>query len=167
MNYVNFISERDYLLSAGIHNNDLLEDNQDDICYLQTKYGKDNLHNLIKSNRSYKNKYKNILDKCKECTDNNPHTFLNNGLSCLTCINNFKFLSKNEEQYGELIDSYIQELESLKIAVSNDSDRVILKSDLKNLYQLKNNAYKKSLNYLIDYKNIICKKKKYFTMLLF
>ena len=102
MNYVNFISERDYLLSAGVHNNDIVDDNQDDICYLETKYGKDNLHNLIKSNRSYKNKYRNILEQCEDCTDSSPYTFLNNGLNCLTCTNNFKYLSKNEEQYAEL-----------------------------------------------------------------
>jgi hypothetical protein len=160
MNYVNFISERNYLLSSGVHNNDIVNDNQEDICYLQTKYGKDNIHKLIKTNRSYKNKYKNILDQCNDCTDSSPYTFLNNGLNCLTCTNNSQYLSKNEEQYAELIDRYIQELESLKTIVDKDSDRIILKQDLKNLYQIKNIAYTKSLKYLNKYKNDICKNKK-------
>lgn len=160
MNYVNFISERDYLLSAGVHNNDIVDDNQDDICYLQTKYGKDNLHNIIKTNRSYKNKYKNILEQCEDCTDSSPYTFLDNGLNCLTCTNNFKYLSKNEDQYAELINRYIIELESLKIIVDDENDRFILKKDLKNLYQIKNTSYKKSLEYLNKYKNIICKNKR-------
>ena len=160
MNYVNFISERDYLLSSGVHNNDIIDDNQDDTCYLQTKYGKDNLHNLIKSNRSYKNKYKNILEQCEDCTDSNPYTFLNNGLNCLTCTNNFQYLSKNEDQYAELINRYILELESLKTILDDENDRVTLKKDLKNLYQIKNTAYKKSLEYLNKYKNKICKNKR-------
>jgi hypothetical protein len=160
MNYVNFISERDYLLSAGVHNNDIVDDNQDDICYLQTKYGKDNLHNLIKSNRSYKNKYRNILDHCEDCDDSSPYTYLDNGLNCLTCTNNFKYLSKNEEQYAELINRYIIELEALKTEVDDNTDRFTLKKDLVNLYQIKNTAYKKSLEYLNKYKNKICKNKK-------
>ena len=162
MNYVNFISERDYLLSAGVHNNDIIDDNQDDICYLQTKYVKDNLHNLIKTNRSYKNKYKNILNQCEDCIDSSPYTFLNNGLNCLTCTNNFQYLSKNEDQYAELINRYILELESLKTIVDEDKDRTILKQDLKNLYQIKKRAYIKSLVFLNKYKNKICKNKRKF-----
>ncbi len=160
MNYVNFISERNYLLSSSIHNNELIDEDQDDICYLETKYGKNNLHNIIKSNRSYKNKFGKILELCNDCTDSSQYSYLNNGLNCLTCTNNFLYLSKNEEKYAELVERYIIELESLKVILDFDNERAELKKDLKNLYIIKLNAYKKSLKYLTEYKKKICNIKK-------
>ena len=161
MNYVNFISERNYLMSANIHNKDLINENQDNICYLETKYGIDNIHTLIKINKNYKNKYKNILDQCKECNTSDYHTYLDNGLNCLTCTNNYQYLSKNEDKYSELINKYIIELESLKKTLNNESNESNdLNKDLKNLYNIKNIALKKSLEYLIKYKEIICKTNK-------
>jgi hypothetical protein len=156
MNYINFISERNYLLSSDIHNNELIDEDQDNICYLETKYGKNNLHNIIKSNRSYKNKFINIIDFCNDCKDSSPYTFLDNGLNCLTCTNQLLYLSKNEDKYAELVEKYIFELESLKVTLSTDIERSELKFDLKNLYKIKLDAYTKSLNYLIQYKNKIC-----------
>ena len=160
MNYVNFISERNYLLSSGIHNNELIDEDQDKICYLETKYGKNNLHNIIKSNRSYKNRYSNIIKFCNDCKDSSPYTFLDYGLNCLTCTNQLLYLSKNENTYAELIDKYIIELETLKDALSKDIERNELKFDLKNLYQIKLIAYKKSLDYLTQYKKKICNNSK-------
>lgn len=160
MNYVNFISERDYLLSSSIHNNKIIDENQDDICYLETKYGKNNLHNIIKSNRSYKNKYTNILKLCNDCIDSSPYTFLDNGLNCLTCTNQLLYLSKNEDKYAELVERYILELESLKVILDNNDEISELKKDLKNLYLIKLNAYKKSLKYLTQYKKKVCKNTK-------
>jgi hypothetical protein len=156
MNYNNFISERDYSLSSSIYNNELIDGEQDNICYLETKYGKDNLHNIIKTNRSYKNRYSNILKLCNKCIDNNPHTYLDNGLNCLTCLNHYKYLSKIEEKYADLIDRYIIELESLKKILDDKNEITEIKTDLKNLYLIKNKANKKSLNYLIIYKKKIC-----------
>ena len=160
MNYINFISERDYLLSSSIHNNELIDENQDNICYLEKKYGKNNLHNIIKSNRSYKNKFANILKLCKDCKDSNPYTFLDNGLNCLTCTNQLLYLSKNEDKYAELVERYILELESLKVILDSKDESNELKKDLKNLYHIKLNAYKKSLKYLTYYKKKVCKNKK-------
>lgn len=160
MNYVNFISERNYLLSSSIHNNELIDENQDNICYLETKYGKNNLHNIIKTNRSYKNKFQKILELCKDCKDSNPNSYLDNGLNCLTCTNNFLYLSKNEEKYAELVERYILELESLKVILDFDNEKEEIKKDLKNLYLIKLNAYKQSLNFLTEYKKKICDNKK-------
>ncbi len=111
-----------------------IRDNQDDIYYLETKYGKNNLHNIIKSNRSYKNK----IQLCKNCQQS------------------MLYLSKIEDKYGELIDRYIVELESLKNILDIDIDRNELKKDIKNLYKEKLNAYKTSLIYLMEYKKQIC-----------
>jgi hypothetical protein len=160
MNNVNFISERNYLMSSKIHNKDLIDDDQNNICYLETKYGKNNIHNLIKINKNYKNKYENILEQCKECKTSDYRKYLDNGLNCLTCTNNYQYLSKNEEQYSELINKYILELESLKLTLETDNKHKEIKKDLKNLYNIKNIALKKSLEYLIKYKELICKTNK-------
>ena len=156
MNYVNFISERDYLLSSSIHNNKLINEDQDNICYLETKYGKENLHNIIKTNRSYKNRYSNILKICNKCIDNSSHTYLDNGLNCLTCLNQYKYLSKIEDKYSDLINRYILELESIKNILDDKNEIIEIKTDLKNLYTIKNRAIKKSLDYLTIYKKKIC-----------
>lgn len=159
MNYINFISERDYIQSSKIHNHDMIDEDQNNICYLETKYGKNNIHNLIKTNKSYKNKYKNILEQCKLCNDNDYHNYLDNGLNCLTCTNNFLYLSKNEEQYTELINKYILELESLKINLNLENERSEIKKDLKNLYLIKNISLKKALEYFTKYREKVCKNK--------
>lgn len=154
MKYIDFISERDYTLSSAIHNNELLDLNQDNIYYLETKYGKNNLHNIIKSNRSYKNRFNKILNLCTNCTK--VDMFLDNGLSCLTCVKQLLYLSKIEETYAGLVERYIVELEALFENLDSNDEKNEIKKDIDNLYLIKNNAQKKSLDYLIQYRNKIC-----------
>ena len=89
MTLLNFISGRDYLLSSELFK--LTNETEKEIsclnkiCLLHTKYGIDNIHNLILSNRLYKDKFKKIANECTDCSGNN--NYLHNGMNCKDCFN--------------------------------------------------------------------------------